>query len=115
MTKLSDLVPRIPGQLHGGVLIREEGHFYNCPNCGQKVDQRDLRQVFWHEEPGHEPLEPETIDDSQIFSKEVAVPLRATTGKKTPARNGNRGRAKRWLGINPATCQRAVKGLIAER
>ncbi|BCH00663.1 hypothetical protein ACVILI_005582 [Mesorhizobium sp. USDA 4775] len=50
MTKLSDLVPLIPGQLHGGVLIREEGHFYNCPNCGQKVDQRDLRQVFWHEE-----------------------------------------------------------------
>ncbi|PWJ84369.1 hypothetical protein C8D77_1333 [Mesorhizobium loti] len=59
MTKLSDLGPPIPGTLHGGDLIREEGHFYNCPNCGQKVDQRDLRQVFWHEEPGHEPLEPE--------------------------------------------------------
>lgn len=59
MTKLSDLGPPIPGNLHGGDLIREEGHFYNCPNCGQRVDQRDLRQVFWHEEPGHQPLEPE--------------------------------------------------------
>ena len=56
MTKLSDLGPPIPGKLHGGDLIREEGHFYNCPNCGQRVDQRDLRQVMWHEGPGHEPL-----------------------------------------------------------
>ncbi|WP_281410969.1 hypothetical protein [Mesorhizobium sp. NZP2077] len=31
-------------------LIREKGHFYNCPNCGQKVDQRDLRQILGHEE-----------------------------------------------------------------
>jgi hypothetical protein len=23
------------------------------------VDQRDLRQVLWHEEPGHKPLDPE--------------------------------------------------------
>ncbi|TIW62964.1 MAG: hypothetical protein E5V48_02560 [Mesorhizobium sp.] len=59
MTKLSDLGPPILGSLYGSDLIREDGHFYNCPNCGQKVDQRDLRQVIWHEEPGHEPLEPE--------------------------------------------------------
>ncbi|MGX5830166.1 hypothetical protein [Mesorhizobium sp. 43Arga] len=59
MTKLSCLGPPIPGKLHGGDLIREHGHFYNSPYCGQKVDQRDLRQVFWHEEPGDEPLEPE--------------------------------------------------------
>jgi hypothetical protein len=57
MTKLSDLGPPIPGKLYGGDLVREEGHFYNCPSFGQKVDQRDSRQVFWHEEPGHEPLE----------------------------------------------------------
>ncbi|WP_244734232.1 hypothetical protein [Mesorhizobium sp. 113-1-2] len=69
MTKLSDLGPLIPGRLHGGDLIREEGHFYNCPNCGQKVDQRDLRQVFWHEEPGHEPLEPETVATILEFSR----------------------------------------------
>lgn len=60
MTKLSDLGPPIRGVLHGDDLIREDGHFYNCPNCGQRVDQRDLRQVFYHEEPGHEPLEPES-------------------------------------------------------
>ena len=34
-------------------------HFYNCPHCGQLVDQRDARQVFYHEGPGHEPLEPD--------------------------------------------------------
>jgi len=59
MTKLSDLGPPIPDKLHGGNDIPEERHFYACPNCGQPVDQRDLRQVFYHEEPGHEPLEPE--------------------------------------------------------
>ncbi|TPI27701.1 hypothetical protein FJW08_23605 [Mesorhizobium sp. B3-2-1] len=59
MTKLSDLGPPIPGKLHGGRQIDEHLHFYNCPACGQPVDQRDLRQVFWHERPGHEPLEPE--------------------------------------------------------
>ena len=59
MTKLSDLGPPIPGKLHGGRDIPEEQHFYPCPYCGQKVDQRDLRQVLWHEGPGHEPLEPD--------------------------------------------------------
>lgn len=37
--------------------MREEDNFYTCKICGQKVDMRDLRQVFWHEEPDHEPLE----------------------------------------------------------
>lgn len=46
MTKLSDLGPPIPGKLHGGDLIREEGYFYNCPNCGQRVDQRDCGRSF---------------------------------------------------------------------
>ncbi|TPN45318.1 hypothetical protein FJ976_24090 [Mesorhizobium sp. B1-1-9] len=59
MTKLSDLGPPIPGERHGGRDIPEHEHFYACPSCGQKVDQRDLRQVFWHEVVGHEPLEPE--------------------------------------------------------
>ncbi|TPN58626.1 hypothetical protein FJ976_01575 [Mesorhizobium sp. B1-1-9] len=59
MTKLSDLGQPIHGKLHGGEDIPEEQHFYPCPYCGQKVDQRDLRQVFWHEGPGHEPLEME--------------------------------------------------------
>lgn len=46
MTKLSDLGPPVPGKLHGGQHIEEHLHFYNCPHCGQRVDQRDLRQVF---------------------------------------------------------------------
>ncbi|RWE31082.1 MAG: hypothetical protein EOS78_26865 [Mesorhizobium sp.] len=58
-TRLSDLGSPIPGKAHSAAFIREEDHFYNCPTCGQSVDQRDLRQIMWHEEPGHEPLEPE--------------------------------------------------------
>ncbi|TGR32985.1 MULTISPECIES: hypothetical protein [unclassified Mesorhizobium] len=58
-TKLSDLGLPIAGTMHGGGFPRDEDHFYNCPSCGQKVDQRDLRQVMWHEVPGHEPLETE--------------------------------------------------------
>lgn len=48
MTKLLDPGPPIPGALHGHDLIREEGRFYNCPNCGRRVAQRDSRL----EEPG---------------------------------------------------------------
>ena len=59
MTKLSDLGPPIPGKRHGVEPEQEEDNFYACPYCGQMVDQRDLRQVMWHEGPGHEPLEPE--------------------------------------------------------
>lgn len=59
MTKLSDLGPPIPGKRHGGQPASEADYFYACPVCGQKVDQRDARQVFYHEQPRHEPLEPE--------------------------------------------------------
>ena len=31
-------------------------HFYVCKACGQAVDKRNLGDVFYHEEPGHEPL-----------------------------------------------------------
>ncbi|MBZ9709827.1 hypothetical protein LB543_24260 [Mesorhizobium sp. ESP7-2] len=58
MTELSDLGPPIDGKVHGPELANENDHFYNCPACGQPVDQRDLGQLFWHEVPGHEPLEP---------------------------------------------------------
>lgn len=52
MTKLSDLGPPIPGKLYGREEIEEQLHFYNCPECGQRVDQRDMRQILWHERPG---------------------------------------------------------------
>ena len=60
MTKLSDLGPPISGKRQGATPDEERGFIYNCPHCGQLVDQRDARQVFYHEPPGHEPLEPET-------------------------------------------------------
>ncbi|MER9654381.1 hypothetical protein NKJ26_12810 [Mesorhizobium sp. M0152] len=57
-TKLSDLGPPIHGKLHGGEPANDGvDHFYTCAVCGQRVDMRDLRQVTWHELPGHEPLE----------------------------------------------------------
>jgi hypothetical protein len=34
----------------------EAEHFYVCKECGQAVDMRRLGDVFYHEEPGHEPL-----------------------------------------------------------
>ncbi|TPJ12924.1 hypothetical protein FJW04_21955 [Mesorhizobium sp. B2-7-3] len=78
MTKLSDLGPPIPGKLHGGRHIEEHLHFYKCPHCGQRVDQRDLRQVFWHERPGHEPLEPEPE------AKVIAFPKRKSSEDGNP-------------------------------
>ncbi|SFQ04393.1 hypothetical protein SAMN03159463_05465 [Mesorhizobium sp. NFR06] len=57
MTKLSDLGPPIEGRRHGGETSKEDDHFYACPACGQTVDKRDLRQVIWHERPGHKQLE----------------------------------------------------------
>ncbi|BCG88523.1 hypothetical protein MesoLj113c_46330 [Mesorhizobium sp. 113-3-9] len=60
MTKLSDLGPPIPGKRHGGEPASEGDNFYPCPYCGQRVDQRDLRQVLYHEGPGHDPLELES-------------------------------------------------------
>ncbi|MER9842543.1 hypothetical protein NKJ59_14995 [Mesorhizobium australicum] len=57
--ELTDLGPPLPGKLHGAPVRDERDHFYACPSCGQEVDMRDLRQVIWHEEPGHEPLEPQ--------------------------------------------------------
>ncbi|TIW90909.1 MAG: hypothetical protein E5V59_21970 [Mesorhizobium sp.] len=61
MTKISDLGSPIPGKRHGAPVADERDHFYNCSYCGQKVDMRDLRQVIWHEEPGHKPLGPRLV------------------------------------------------------
>ncbi|PBB94993.1 MULTISPECIES: hypothetical protein [unclassified Mesorhizobium] len=57
MTKLSDLGPPITGKRHGGQPPSPRDHFYKCRRCGQLVDRQDLRQVIWHEQPEHEPLE----------------------------------------------------------
>lgn len=56
MTKLSDLGPPIIGRRHSKEYVNERDHFHRCPVCGQAVDWRDLRQVIWHEQPGHRPL-----------------------------------------------------------
>ncbi len=40
-------------------LPREVDHFYDCPSCGQLVDRRQLGDVLWHEELGHQPIRQE--------------------------------------------------------
>ncbi len=57
MTKLSDLGPETKDKRHAGPPRQEEGQFMLCLTCGQAIEMRDLRQVFWHDQPGHEPLE----------------------------------------------------------
>jgi hypothetical protein len=57
MTKLSDLGPPIQGRRYAGDPGDERDNFYICPTCGQAVDARDLRQLTYHEQPEHEPLE----------------------------------------------------------
>ena len=54
--------PRINGPRSGARIVRvavhPSGHGKGREAIrGQKVDQRDLREVMWHLEPGHEPLE----------------------------------------------------------
>lgn len=34
---------------------------YRCPSCGQRVNARDLGQVFHHEEPGHVIIRPQLV------------------------------------------------------
>ncbi|PBB83550.1 hypothetical protein CK216_27720 [Mesorhizobium sp. WSM3876] len=58
MTKLSDLGPPIvTAKYRARTAVTEQENFHRCPKCGQAVDRRDLRQVIWHEQQGHKPLE----------------------------------------------------------
>jgi len=57
MTKLTDLGPTIPASGEGDrLVVLTADRFISCPDCGQAVDLRDLRQVIWHQSPDHEPL-----------------------------------------------------------
>lgn len=69
LTKLSGLDLPIPGKLQDPLPADKAVHFYPCPNCGPQVDQRDLRQVFWHEGPDHEVLELEGDGNMLKFRK----------------------------------------------
>ncbi|MBZ9907757.1 hypothetical protein LB557_17255 [Mesorhizobium sp. BR115XR7A] len=68
-TKLSDLGQPIHGKARGPEPVNEADHFYDCPACGQRVDLRDMRQVMWHEVPGHEQLKPEPEAEVIEFPK----------------------------------------------
>ncbi|MER8550843.1 hypothetical protein NKH69_09000 [Mesorhizobium sp. M0976] len=57
MTRIADLGPRISGKPYGKKPTNGHDHFHTCPICGQQVDRRDFRQVMWHEQADHEPLE----------------------------------------------------------
>jgi hypothetical protein len=34
----------------------ESSHFIVCPTCGQAFDMRRLGDVFYHDEPDHDPM-----------------------------------------------------------
>ncbi|MBZ9859714.1 hypothetical protein [Mesorhizobium sp. CA12] len=57
MTKLSELGPTFSFTTHDQPGAPPTPDTYRCETCGQIVDRRDLRQVMWHEQPGHKPLE----------------------------------------------------------
>jgi hypothetical protein len=57
MTKLSELGPRFTFAAHDQPGAPATPDMYRCATCRQMVDRRDLRQVLWHEQDGHEPLE----------------------------------------------------------
>ena len=57
MTKLADLGPPITGTRHAGEPKWNEDRFVTCPACKQLIDMHDLRQVIWHKQPAHDPLE----------------------------------------------------------
>lgn len=57
MTRLSDLGRPLVGHRHKGPPASELAHFLPCPVCGQQIDMRDFRQVTYHADPEHEPLE----------------------------------------------------------
>jgi hypothetical protein len=50
-----------PGQIIGQPVsaeppTSENGYFYDCPDCGQAVDERDVAQVIHHEMLDHKPM-----------------------------------------------------------
>jgi hypothetical protein len=44
------------GERVGGPPPDEREHFYQCPECDQAIDKRDLGQVLYHATPGQKPL-----------------------------------------------------------
>ena len=57
MTKLSDLGPPKIGRPHDGEPANERDNFIVCSVCGQLMDMRDFRQVAYHADLTHKPLE----------------------------------------------------------
>ncbi|UCI18372.1 hypothetical protein FJ970_25335 [Mesorhizobium sp. B2-1-8] len=68
LTKPSDLGPPTAGKLHARTR-HEDDHFYNCPRAAKR-STRDLRQVMWHKQPNHEPLEQETTAKVPVFPRQ---------------------------------------------
>lgn len=49
----------IKGEYIGPPPKDESEHFEVCPQCGQAVDARDLKEVLRHLQPGHEAATPD--------------------------------------------------------
>ena len=49
-----DELNALPAKRIGGEPADEAEHCIVCPSCGQAIDCRNLGDVLYHEEPGHE-------------------------------------------------------------
>lgn len=81
MTKLSELGPKVSGRPHEGEPANEAEHYVSCLFCRQPVDMRDLRQVIYHETPGHEPLEIDEPDADDALSRAITANCPVCAGK----------------------------------
>jgi hypothetical protein len=52
---LTTVVPML--RIKGAEPLPEAEHFYTCHYCEQAVDIRRLRDVLYHDKPGHLPLQ----------------------------------------------------------
>lgn len=49
----------ITGEFDGPQPKNEAEHFEVCPQCGQAIDARDLKEVLRHLQPGHKTATPD--------------------------------------------------------
>jgi hypothetical protein len=57
MSKITNPAKGLIGERLGGDPENELDNYYECSQCGQSVDMRDLGQVFHHDEEGHDKID----------------------------------------------------------
>ncbi|WP_189342191.1 MULTISPECIES: hypothetical protein [unclassified Mesorhizobium] len=52
-----DQVVKAYSRPRGSPALRQCCDSYICPVCTQVVELTDYRQVLWHQQPGHQPMD----------------------------------------------------------